>query len=141
MTTSFFVPGRLPSMNDMIAAAKGFGGRGYGYSKLKKQWTDTVALLARSSRLTPVQRARFVFEWHEAKPSRSCKARDPDNVAAGGRKVVLDGLVQAGVLPNDTAKEVAGWTDTFSVGGACGVKVTLEPEEAIWPTSQTISTI
>jgi Holliday junction resolvase RusA-like endonuclease len=124
-----FISGRLPSMNDMIAAAKGFGGSGYGYSKLKKQWTDTVALLARAHKLTPVQRCRLRFDWCEAKPSKTCKSRDPDNIAAGGRKVVLDGLVAAGVLPDDSAKYVLGWVDTFAVGmggGPVGVKVTLE---------------
>jgi hypothetical protein len=129
VTASFFIPGRLPGMNEFIAAAKGFGGRGYGYSKLKKQWTDTVALLARANKVTPVQRCRLRFDWCEPKPSKACHSRDPDNIAGGGIKVVLDGLVQSGVLPNDTAKEVAGWTNTFSIGGPVGVRVTLEPEE------------
>ena len=125
MTASFTVPGRLPGQNEMIASAKGFGGRGYGYAKLKRQWTDTVALLARAARLPRFHRVRLTFEWSEPRPSRTCRRRDPDNVAAG-KKLVLDGLVAAGVLENDTADQIAGWTDTFATGGVAGVKVTIE---------------
>jgi hypothetical protein len=34
--------------------------------------------------------------------------------------------VLAGVLDNDTSDQIAGWTDTFHVGGVIGVKVTIE---------------
>jgi len=125
MTASFTVPGRLPGQNEMIASAKGFGGRGYGYSKLKKKWTDDVAMLARAARLPHFGRVRLLFEWHEPPSSRTFHRRDPDNVAAG-KKLVLDGLVAAGVIEDDTADQIAGWTDTFSIGGVIGVKVTLE---------------
>lgn len=129
MAQSFFIPGRLPSLNDLIEAAKGHGGRGYGYSKLKRQWTDSIALLAKAARLAPMARGRFRFEWHEAAHSKHCHSRDPDNVAGGGRKLILDGLKTASVIPDDTAKQVAGWTDDFVTGGPVGVRVTLEPED------------
>jgi Holliday junction resolvase RusA-like endonuclease len=125
MIASFTIPGRLPGQNEMISSAKGFGGRGFGYSKLKKKWTDDISLLARSSRLPRFGRVRLTFDWHEPQPSRTCRRRDPDNVAAG-KKLVLDGLVAAGVLANDNSDVIAGWTDTFSVGGVIGVRVTLE---------------
>jgi hypothetical protein len=120
MTASLWVPGPLPSFNDMIAAAKGHGGRGYGYSKLKKAWTDTVWALAKAARMPSFQRARLGFLWVE-----KARRRDPDNVAAGGRKLVLDGLVKAGVLPEDGWDEVQSWTDTFAVGREPGVRVEL----------------
>lgn len=127
MTYTFHVPGRLPGQNEMIEAAKGYGGHGYGYSKLKKQWTNSIALIARGARIPPMQRAFFTFEWHEPAPSKMTKVRDPDNIAAG-KKVVLDGLVTAKILPNDKLENVAGWTDTFVVGGRGGsVVVTMEP--------------
>jgi hypothetical protein len=125
MAYSFHIPGRLPGMNEMVAAAKGYGGRGYGYSKLKKQWTNSIALIARSARIPHMDRVRLVFDWVEPTPSKTTKVRDPDNIAAA-KKLVLDGLVMAGVLKRDTLSEVAGWTDTFAVGGAVGVRVTLE---------------
>lgn len=117
---TLWIPGQLPGMNDLIAAAKGFGGKGYGYSKLKRQWNDTVCLLAKAARLPLVARARFAFRWLEKD-----RRRDPDNVAAGGRKLILDGLVSAGVLANDGWAQVAGWTDSFDLAGAPGVEVTI----------------
>lgn len=127
MTTSLFVPGRLPGMNEIVKSAKGYGGRGYGYAKLKREWTETVAILARAQKLTPMERGRFRFEWFEPKPGKRFKLRDPDNVAAGGRKVILDGLVEAGVIPDDSWGVVLGWDDRFSVGAKVGCLVTLEP--------------
>lgn len=115
-----WVPGQLPGTNDLVKAAKGFGGRGYGYAKIKRQWSDTVVLLARAAKLRPVQRARFRFTWCEAK-----RNRDPDNFTAGGRKVILDGLVCAGVLPGDGWAHVEGWQDTWEVGAKPGVLVEL----------------
>ena len=43
------------------------------------------------------------------------KRTDPDNIAAGGRKVILDGLVEGGILPDDGWGDVEGFSDTFAV--------------------------
>jgi len=120
--SSLWIPGPLPGLNELIAAAKGAGGTGRAYSRLKRQWTDTVWALAKSARLesfeTPVL---ITFEWVERD-----RRRDPDNVAAGGRKLILDGLVAAGVLKGDGWSHVRGWTDDFSVfAKSPGVTVTL----------------
>lgn len=120
MTAALWVPGKLPGLNDLIAAAKGHGGRGWGYSKLKREWTDTVMLLAKARRLPSFQRVRIGFLWVE-----QSRRRDPDNIAAGGRKLILDGLVKAGVLPEDGWAEVESWHDTFTVGSEPGVRVEL----------------
>lgn len=120
VTASLWVPGQMPGLNDLIAAAKGFGGRGVAYAKLKKQWTETVWGLAKRERLPYFERASFAFEWRE-----SSRRRDPDNVAAGGRKIILDGLVLANVLPGDGWAHVARWIDRFEVCGFPGVLVTI----------------
>jgi len=123
------IPGRLPTWNDFIAAAKGQGGRGYGYAKLKRDWTNTVALLAKSARIPRMQRARFRFEYVEARPSKTVRERDPDNVAAGARKVIFDGLVIAKIIPDDKLANIAGWEDrSFSLGHP-RVTVTIYPED------------
>lgn len=109
MTQELFIPGPLPGMNELIAAAKGAGGRGYLYAKLKREWTETVASLAKA-RLTHVETAWFRFDWYE-----KGRRRDPDNVAAGGRKLILDGLVAAGILTDDNWTRVLGWADYFNV--------------------------
>jgi len=121
MSSSVWIPGPLPGQNEIIAAAKGAGGRGYLYAKLKREWTERIAWLAKSAR-TPRMTGPVVlaFEWREAS-----RRRDPDNFVGGGRKLVLDGLVQAGVLEDDGWKQVAGFTDTWKVAGDPGVMVTL----------------
>lgn len=116
----FWFPGRLPGLNEIIAAAKGAGGRGYLYSKMKAKLTSDVVLLARTQRLRPVPRAYFRFTWYERD-----RLRNPDNIA-GGRKFIFDGLVKAGILANDGWGQVAGWSDRFEVSPDPGVVVEIE---------------
>lgn len=120
-----WIPGPLPGLNQLISAAKGAGGRGIAYARLKRRWTDTVILLARAAKLQPIDGpVRLMFLWVEAS-----KRRDPDNVAAGGRKLILDGLVAAKVLPNDGWAQVESWSDTFAVSPKPGVSVSLRAVE------------
>lgn len=49
------------------------------------------------------------FLWVE--PNRK---RDPDNIAAA-KKFILDGLVSAGIILNDTQKYIRAFRDEFSV--------------------------
>jgi hypothetical protein len=116
-----WIPGPLPGQNEIVAAAKGFRGRGYGYAKLKRQWTQTIALIAKAARVPSMPRVFLHCLWVEPN-----KRRNPDNIAAGGRKVLLDGLVTAGVIRNDGWGEVAGWSDTFSVGDKPGLSVIIK---------------
>ena len=59
--------------------------------------------------LCPIRsgRVHLSFVWF-------CRNRrkDPDNISSAGRKIILDGLVSAGILQND------GWkfSDSFEVG-------------------------
>jgi len=115
---TLFIPGQLPGLNELISAAKGYGGKGLGYSKLKRKWTDSIARLAKSKKIPAVTVAQFRFLWVE--PNRK---RDPDNIAAGGRKLILDALVKAKVLPDDGWDEVWGWTDSFGINKHPGVRV------------------
>lgn len=121
MTAELWVPGPLPGLNEIIAAAKGSGGRGAGYARLKRDWTEAVWAYAKSQRMPVFPGAvRLAFRWVERD-----RRRDPDNVAAGGRKLILDGLVRAGVLRGDGWTGVASWVDRFDVGDP-GVSVTIE---------------
>lgn len=123
MSYTLHIPGKLPDLNDIIAASKGCGGKGYNYSKMKKAWTNSIALIARGARIPHLTRVRFHFHWHEKD-----RSRNKDNVAGGGRKFILDGLVLAKVLDNDGWKQIADdWTDTFTADRSYGVTVTLEP--------------
>ena len=116
-----WIPGQLPGLNEVVAAAKGFGGRGIGYSNLKDAWTTTVWALAKRERLIPVASAALTFTWFE----RS-RRRDPDNFSAA-KKFCLDGLVKAGVLPDDGWDEIVSFTDRWRLAPeAPGVMVTIE---------------
>jgi len=75
---------------------------------MHSNWTRIVAVHARHIRRR--QSSYFIFEWKERD-----RRRDPDNIAAAGRKLILDGLVLAGVLPDDGWNHVLGWTDRFEV--------------------------
>ena len=103
----FTVKGRLPGQNEMIKAAK-IGRRGGAYSSEKKKLTTSVALMALSAGLTPVEGRCFIrFLWHEPN-----KRRDYDNIRAGA-KYILDGLVEAGIIQDDGWRCVTGLDDRF----------------------------
>ena len=121
----FWVPGQLPGMNEIIAAAKGNGGKGYGYAAMKKAWTEKVAWHARSAQLHrhPLSRIKLEFVWIEPKNTNGA-ARDPDNIEAG-QKFIWDGLKLAGVIKDDKRAQNAGTTHDHTVGALAGVEVTI----------------
>jgi len=100
------IPGRLPGLNEIIAAAKSHYAK---YSTEKKEYTEEVAWLAKHARLPKFEKARLVITWFE--PDRR---RDPDNIMAG-QKFILDGLVAAGAIPNDSQKYIQGIVHRFRV--------------------------
>ena len=107
MKQKLIIPCELPALNEVIDKSKRHWSQ---YAKQKKQWTRFVALLARLN-LKPVEKqVSLSILWVCAN-----RKRDPDNIVAGGRKVILDGLVEAGVLKGDGWKQVCGFTDTFAV--------------------------
>jgi Holliday junction resolvase RusA-like endonuclease len=127
MKLSFWVPGPLPAFNDIIAAAKGRGGMGYAYAKMKKAWTEKVAIHALAARIPKgrFKRVRLHLRWLEPPRLSSALERDPDNIEAG-QKFVWDGLVHAKILPNDRRANNAGSVHTHDTGPMAGVEVTIE---------------
>jgi hypothetical protein len=118
----YWVPGPLPSQNDMIAAAKGFRGRGIGYSTMKKLWTLEAARAAQRAGLPLIARGRFTLIWHG-----ESQRRDPDNISAG-IKFILDGLVVAGILENDGWAQVSSIAHEFVLDKERpGVEVVIDP--------------
>jgi hypothetical protein len=127
--SSFWIPDKLPSLNELVRAKGSFaGGKGKrwnGYNALKQRYQSEIGAILSRDKPAPLDRAFITFAWHEA-----TWRRDPDNVAAGGRKLILDTLVKAGVLPDDGPRHVSGWTDTFVYGAEeQGVMVTLRPAD------------
>ncbi len=119
---TFFVPGPLPGMNEIIAAAKSGRGKGNAYSRQKLLWTSTVAFHARSRSIGHLPSPVSVScVWHEA-----TKRRDPDNIQAAV-KFVLDGLVEAGILSGDRRADIAAVRHEVIESKTAGVAVTVEP--------------
>lgn len=93
------IPLPLPTLNEVIADAKKHWS---AYANAKTIHTRRVAAWARVQGARPITRSVcFTFAWYP-KDRRA----DLDNLAAGGAKVVLDGLVQARVLPDDGQRYV-----------------------------------
>lgn len=71
-------------------------------SRYGRAWRDTTKVLAIASRLPTCQHVHVALEMHP----RDRRRRDADNLVSGVLKHVLDGLVDAGVIPDDTPHHV-----------------------------------
>lgn len=71
-------------------------------SELAAVWRKAAWALARQAKIPPCVRIRV--ELHFWPPDR--RRRDPDNLVTGVLKPVVDGLVDAKVVPDDTAEYV-----------------------------------
>lgn len=104
MKFTFTIPGRLPGMNDFIGAMNANRWKGADL-KRKETWRCAEAVMGIAPIKNPVM---LTIQWFEPNARR-----DIDNVAAGGTKVILDGLVSAGVFPSDGRKWVKGILHQF----------------------------
>ena len=97
MKQTLTISAELPTLNETVAETKRHWSR---YSHLKKTATEVVAWNCKAQRLKPIDdRVTLVFDWPHSR-------RDPDNQSFGA-KMILDGLVKAGVLPDDSRKWIA----------------------------------
>ena len=101
------IPGRLPGLNEIIEAAKQGKGKYQPYAMMKEYYTTMIGWLAK--KLPPYEKVALVITWYE--PDRR---RDPDNIMAG-QKFILDGMVAAGTIPNDSQKHIKGIIHRFAV--------------------------
>lgn len=101
------IPGRLPGMNDIVSLAKRGRGPYQPYAIEKEKYTEQIAWLAK--KLPKHECVDITITWHEPNPKR-----DIDNIAAG-TKFILDGLVRAGTLPDDSQKYIKSITHHFRV--------------------------
>ena len=104
LSQEFFVPGPLPGMNDIVR--KNY----YVYSAMKKQWSRTIATCLQHAKILPMERVAVIFTWVERDTRR-----DPDNILAGGQKLVLDCLVTTGIIPNDGWANIVGLAHNFTI--------------------------
>lgn len=107
MRASFTIPGRFPSLNEYIAANNRFR---LESAAMKRKHTDRVCERAQSSDMPIFRNPVFVVvSWVEKD-----RRRDIDNIRFG-MKFILDGLVKAGVIPNDSQRWVLGIEDRYFV--------------------------
>jgi hypothetical protein len=71
--------------------------------KITKQWRGDAATLAKAAQVPQLQRIRVVIEW--LPPDRG--RRDSANLAPVA-KAIVDGLVDAGVVPDDDHTHLLG---------------------------------
>lgn len=93
---------RLPFMS--LADAPSLNSRGSHYARAAKvkAWRNAAYWLARAERIPACERIRVGLVY----TPKVSRRRDPDNLV-GLLKPCVDGLVDAGVVPDDTAEQVA----------------------------------
>ena len=100
MSGAFVVDQSLPTMNEIIKVSKRHWGT---YAAMKKKYNDIIVSAIIDAGCipdTPYPRVDLVCTWYE-----NSKKRDPDNVMAG-IKFILDAMVHAGVIVNDTRDNI-----------------------------------
>lgn len=95
----------LTTLNEYIDAERK---NKYIASKIKKSNTQRVLSIVRGLKLEPVL-YDVHFNWQ--KPNNR---QDHDNIAFA-KKFILDGLVLAGVIPNDNPRYINNFTDKFTL--------------------------
>lgn len=118
------IPGRMPDLNDMVRMAKAGRGRYQPYAIEKRHRTEEVAWCCKAAHIPRMNRVRVKIIWYEPDARR-----DPDNIIGGGTKPVLDGLVMAGVLDDDSQRYIIGIEHTWGVDKR-NPRVVAEIEEA-----------
>lgn len=109
MEYSLTIPGKLPGLNDYIAAERTNRHKG---AKMKADNGNTVAVAVRQCLRGVRIEGPVYMEYLWAEPDRR---RDKDNISSYGRKVIQDALVDTGVLKDDGWKHITGFSDRFEV--------------------------
>ena len=101
------IPGRLPGLNEYTSACRTHPQAG---AKMKKDGEKKVGacILQQLAGVHIDGPVKVNFLWTE-KDNR----RDPDNIADFGTKVILDALVEAQVIPDDSRKYIKGLYHDF----------------------------
>ena len=120
MIQKFEIPGRLPGMNEIVNAARH---NRFAGAKQKRDETERCALWAMP--LKPFNEpVRLSIRWIEPN-----MRRDVDNIS-GGIKFILDGLVTAGKLPDDSRKWVKGIAHEFPESDSKNPRIEISLETA-----------
>ena len=109
---SFIFPGRLPSLNEFLEQTKRHNGRHFRGNDMKRGYEAQIlyCIPLAIRHLHHERRCKVSFDFYEMN-----KRRDPDNIVAVAHKFILDALVRADVISNDTWKYIKGFTDEFYI--------------------------
>lgn len=119
MSVSIWFPGRWPDLNSYIDAERA---NRFQAAKVKQIYTDAARVIAQASGVEMVETPCAVqFTWR-----LTDRRTDPDNIAFAA-KFILDGMVAAGVLPNDGHRQINSLEHAYVIDreAAPGVTVTL----------------
>lgn len=98
---------KMPGANDYIAACNASR---FKANDMKQTYTDLAAWCAKAARMRSyIGPVSVDFLWVEENGRR-----DPDNIAFA-KKFIMDGLVRANVLRDDSMRFVRGFSDSFDV--------------------------
>lgn len=93
-----------PSLNDRMNR--------WAKAKVVKEWREAACWLARAAKIPRARKVRVILHY----VPKDDRRRDPDNLVAA-MKPMVDGLVDAGVVPDDTAEYVdRGWPEIHPKG-------------------------
>ena len=98
------IPGELPHLNAALAGAKRHWS---SYAQIKKQQTNKIAWIARGQLKPITAPVDLVFHW-----ITKHRRVDPDNISHGS-KYAIDGLGNAGILPDDGRRTIRSLTHLF----------------------------
>lgn len=90
------------------------------YQRIKKQWAELIALLCRPRPKEPLSGVTVKISYYFPDNRR----RDPDNYSG---KMILDGLKNAGIIRDDSFKEISLLLDASF--GSKDAKTVIEIEE------------
>ena len=104
------IPGELPTLNEIIEESKKGRGKYQPYNDMKRLHTEKIAWIVKSKIKDKYRKIDLDITW-------ICKnkRKDKDNIMAGGLKMILDGLVVAGVIKNDGWSEIGSINNHFEV--------------------------
>jgi Holliday junction resolvase RusA-like endonuclease len=117
----FTIPGRLPGMNEIINACRH---NRYTGAAQKKAVTNECGWRI-LERKVPEFRRPVVVRIRFIEPDRR---RDVDNIQSG-TKFIMDALVMARVLPNDTREWLKGISHTFPPPDKSNPRIEVTVEE------------
>lgn len=95
------IEGRLPSFNEHLCESKKHSNE---YSSWKKEEKNRVMAEIGIANIDPVPACHLIIRYFEKN-----RKRDPDNIIGGGQKIIIDALVDAGILEDD------GWRCIWGV--------------------------